>query len=189
MQTGDTKFQDVALRAYMAAAELAPTMFNPQVGRGRLYVARREAAKAIPPLLEASKLRPDDPEVTRLIGLAYKELQEKRVAVEWLVRAYRLAPAADTAWHLGQLYSEVNAPREAIAAYANATRLGLDDEKAGGKVPWLTEALYKLGRINMDSGKEKAAKAAWEKFVARNPKPGAQLDEVRRELATTLKRY
>jgi len=188
-QTGEAKLQDVALRAYMAAAELAPTMFNPHVGLGRLYLARREAAKAIPPLLEASKLRPDDPEVTRLIGLAYKELQERHVAIEWLARAYRLAPAAETAWHLGQLYGEVNATRDAIAAYGNATRLGLAAEQAGAKLPWLTEALYKLGRIYMDSGNEQAAKAAWVKFVRRNPKPGAQLDEVRRELETTLQRY
>ncbi|MGN6104463.1 MAG: hypothetical protein ACTHU0_05110, partial [Kofleriaceae bacterium] len=188
--TGDTKFQDVALRAYLAAAELAPNLANPLVGQGRLYVARREAAKAVPPLLAASKLRPESAEVAQLIGLSYKELQERKVAIEWLARAYRLAPDAETAWSLGQLYTEANQPALAIDALANATRLALEAEKRGEReTPWLTEALYQLGRVSYDAHQEAGAKAAWEKFVARNPKPGAKLDEVRRELATTLQRY
>jgi cytochrome c-type biogenesis protein CcmH/NrfG len=106
------------------------------------------------------------------------------------VRAFRLAPAADVAWQLGQLYMELNVPKEAISALGNATRLATEQEKQTRLiVPWLTEAYYKLGRIHMDSGNERAAKAAWEKYVGRSPKAGAQLDEVRRELATTLQRY
>jgi Tfp pilus assembly protein PilF len=189
-QTGDLKFQELALRAYHAAAAVAPAMLNPQLGQGRIYVGRRDASKAIPPLLMASKIAPDNPEVARLIGLAYKELSEKRVAVEWLARAFRLAPSADTAWQLGQLHAELNAPREAIAALTNATRLAAEQEKQTRQnVPWLTEALYRLGRIHMDSGHERPAKAAWEKYLGRNPRAGAQLEEVRRELATTLQRY
>jgi tetratricopeptide (TPR) repeat protein len=189
-QTGDAKLLDLALRVYIAAAEAAPAMLGPLLGQGRIHVARRDAAKAIPPLLAASKLAPEHPEIARLIGLAYKELAERRVAAEWLARAYRLAPAAETAWHLGQLYSELNVPREAVTALTNATRLGLEQEKkAGAAVPWRTDALYKLGRIHMDAGNERAAKSAWEKYVRRGPRPGAQLDEVRRELATTLQRY
>jgi tetratricopeptide (TPR) repeat protein len=111
------------------------------------------------------------------------------VAVEWLARAYKLEPSADTAWHLGQLYSELDATKDALTALTNATRLGLAQEKRRGQlVPWLTEALYQLGRVYMDAGKERAARSAWQKYVARNPKAGAQLDEVRRELATTLQR-
>ncbi len=189
-QTGDLKFHDVALRAYIAATGSAPAMLNPLIGQGRIYVARRDASKAIPPLLAAAKIAPNHPAVARLIGLAYKELSERRVAAEWLARAYRLEPSAETAWNLGQLHNELNSPREAIAALTNATRLGLEQEKKdGAKVAWLTEALYRLGRIHMDRGNERAAKAAWEKYVARGPKAGAQLEEVRRELATTLQRY
>jgi tetratricopeptide (TPR) repeat protein len=189
-QAGDPKLLDLALRAYIAAAEAAPAMLSPLLGQGRIHVARRDPAKAIPPLLAASKLAPDHPEIARLIGLAYKDLAERRVAAEWLARAYRLAPAAETAWHLGQLYSELNLPREAVVALTNATKLGRDQEKkTGAEPPWLTDALYKLGRIHMDAGNERGAKSAWEKYVRRSPKPGAQLDEVRRELATTLQRY
>jgi tetratricopeptide (TPR) repeat protein len=186
---GDARLLDIALHAYMAAAAAAPAMLNPQLGQGRIYMARRDASKAIPPLIAASKLAPEDPEVARLIGLAYKELSERHVATEWLARAYRLAPSADTAWHLGQLYSELDETRAAAAALTNATRLALaQEQQRGATVPWLTEALYRLGRIHLDAGKESAARSAWTKYVARKPKAGAQLDEVRRELATTLQR-
>jgi tetratricopeptide (TPR) repeat protein len=189
-QTGDAKYLEVALRAYAAAASAAPEVLHPHVGQGRIYVARRDGSKAIPPLLAASKLAPEDPEIARLIGLAYKELSERRVAVEWLARAYRLAPTAETAWHLGQLHTELNATRDALTALTNATRLAMaQEELTGATVPWLTEALYKLGRVYMDAGKERLAKVAWQRYVARNPRPGAQLTEVRRELATTLQRY
>jgi hypothetical protein len=43
--------------------------------------------------------------------------------------------------------------------------------------------------IYMDAGKERLAKVAWQRYLARNPRTGAQLSEVRRELATTLQRY
>ena len=52
-------------------------MFSPLVGLGRLYVARKESAKAVPPLFAAGKLRPDDPEVPYLIGVAYHRFLEK----------------------------------------------------------------------------------------------------------------
>lgn len=186
--SGDLKYQELALRAYQAAAAAAPTMMNPLLGQGRIYVERRDASNALQALLAAAKLDPDHPEVARLIGLSYQEISERRVAIEWLLRAYRLAPSAETAWHLGQLYNELNAPKDALGALSNATRLAIELEKEK-PVPWLTDALYKLGRIYLDAGNERAAKAAWEKYVAHDPKPGAQLDEVRRELATTLQRY
>jgi tetratricopeptide (TPR) repeat protein len=189
IKTGDRKYIELARRAYADAVAGDATIFTAQLGLGRLYLERGEADKAIRPLLEASKLRTEDPETARLIGLSYQAIQERRVAIEWLARALKLQPLADTAWHLGQLYNEVNAPREAVTAFAAAAQLGLEEEKrTGATLPWLTEALYKLGRIHMDAGNEAAAKAAWEKYVARRPRAGVQLDEVRRELATILQR-
>src|SRR5262249_47545020 len=41
--TGDLKYQDLALRAFQAAAAAAPSMINPLLGQGRIYVERRDA--------------------------------------------------------------------------------------------------------------------------------------------------
>ena len=191
-QTGDAKLADLALRSYIAAAAAAPSLLGALLGQGRIYVARRDAPRALPPLFAASRLAPKDPEISRLIGLAYKEAAEaalRPIAVQWLTHAQGLAPSAETAWHLGQLYSDLNATKAAVAALTTATKLGIGQErKTGTKLPWLTDALYRLGRLHMDSGNERGARSAWEKYVRHDPKPGAQLDEVRRELATTLQR-
>ena len=169
----DLALQDAALRAYMAANELAPTMFNPLAGLGRLHIARKEAAKAIPPLLEAFKIMPEDPEVPYLIGVAYQELDVKPTAVEWLKRASAIRPKAEAGYRLGQLYNDLNQPGPAANALASATRLGIDEEKKTGTAPpWLTDALYRLGRVANDAHDEAAARAAWEKYVIEIPRLG-----------------
>jgi len=182
-QSGDTKVQDAALIAYMAASELAPTMFNPLAGQGRLYINRREAAKAVAPLLAASKLRPADGDVAYLIGLAYKELQQTTAAIEWLKRATALKPNADASWNLGQLYLEANKGALAAGALATATRVALESEKQTGKaVPWLTEALHRLGRAYLDTNNNAGARDAFNLYIGRSPPPGPQRAEAERAL-------
>ncbi|HET9626243.1 MAG TPA: tetratricopeptide repeat protein [Kofleriaceae bacterium] len=187
--SNDRELQDLALRSYLAATELAPGLFSSLAGEGRLYVARHEAAKAVPPLLAANKIDPRNAEVMALIGAAYQELQQATAALEWLEASARLAPSADTYWRIGQLYRDANQGSAAAGALASATRLAAEAEKKTGKpVAWLTDALYLRGRVSFDLHDEAGARDAWSLYVARNPAPSAQLSEVKQLLATSLRR-
>ncbi|HEU4729141.1 MAG TPA: tetratricopeptide repeat protein, partial [Kofleriaceae bacterium] len=186
--TGDRELQDLAIRSYKEASAAQPRMFNPLAGLGRLYVARHEAAKAVPQLLAATELEPKNPEVMLLIGAAYQELDHPRAALEWLEASVKLAPQADAFWRIGQLYRDRNQGTKAQAALTSATRLAVETEQRTGKpVAWLTDALYLLGRVSLDLHADGAARDAWTLYVARKPAPSAQLSEVNQLLATTLR--
>ncbi|MBL0218505.1 MAG: tetratricopeptide repeat protein [Myxococcales bacterium] len=185
-----------ALRAYQAATELDPLMFSPLLGAGRIYVTRREHAKAIIPLVAAQQIRADDAEVAFLLGIAYQELgQKKEIAIRWLEFSLAKKPNGDAAFRLGNLYADeaINKPAQAQAAYAQAVRLGIKEEKAAKEgapeVEYLSNAMHELGRVALDRGDEATAKAAWEKWIVRPgaSKKVAQYEEARRALATTLK--
>jgi tetratricopeptide (TPR) repeat protein len=185
---GDHELQELALRSYAAAAEAAPAMWNPLAGQGRLYIARHEAAKAVPPLLAATALDSKNAEVMFLIGAAYQELQQSTTALQWLEASVKIAPRADAFWRISQLYRDANQGPPAQAAVASATRLAAEAEKRTGRpVAWLTDALYLQGRVNFDLRNEAAARNAWLMYVARNPPPSAQLSEVKQLLATSLR--
>jgi tetratricopeptide (TPR) repeat protein len=192
-RNNDLALQDAALRAYMAAIESDPKLFTSLVGQGRLYVVRREMAKAVPPLLAAFKLRANDPEVALLLGAAYQGTGQKKVAVGWLKRSYELRARAETAYRLGQLYQDpdINQPGPAAHAYGNAARLALEEMKKDGTAQpaWYSDALFFHGRLSLDDGNEAAAKRAWEQWLGLKPPPapGARRSEVERELATRLR--
>jgi predicted Zn-dependent protease len=187
--SGDREMQDLALKSYVAASESAPTLFNALAGQGRLYIARHEAAKAITPLLAAARLDSKNPQIMFLIGAAYQELQQAQIALSWLEASARLAPAPETFWRIGQLYRDANKGAAAATALGNATRLAAEAEKRSGlSIPWLTDALYLQGRVNLDLHNEPAARDAWLLYVGRNPVASAQVAEVKQQLATTLRR-
>ena len=192
LERKDSALLEAALRAYLAASEIEPLMFSPLLGAGRIYVQRREHAKALPPLLAAQQLKSEDAEVAYLLGVSYQELgQKKDLAIRWLEFSLARKPSGEAAFRLGELYRDesINKPSQAQAAYAQAVRLAQQEEKAGGTVTYMTEALYYLGRTAFDRGEEGTAKSAWEKWVVR---PGvdrrsAKYQEVQRLLATSLK--
>jgi tetratricopeptide (TPR) repeat protein len=186
--TGDTKYYDLALRAYERAIDADATMFNPQAGTGRVYVARREWSKAAAPLAAAIKIDPKSTEVMYNLGVTYKSLGHIPEAIEWLESVVRSKPDPDAYWQLAQLYQDNNRGRDTANALQQATRLARDKETSQGvKVEWLTEAWYRLGEIQLGLHNDAAAKAAYEMYVGRNPTPGAQLSEARRLLSTTLR--
>ncbi|HEY0478584.1 MAG TPA: tetratricopeptide repeat protein [Kofleriaceae bacterium] len=188
-QGGDREAQELALRSYQSAAEAAPGMLNPLVGQGRLYVARHEAAKAVLPLLAASRLDGKNADVMFLIGAAYQEIQQPAMARQWLEDAARLAPSAEAYWRIAQIDRDANRGPQAVAALSSATRLASETEKRTGKpVAWLTDALYLEGRVSLDLHNEAAAREAWVRYVARNPPASVQLGEVKQLLATQLRR-
>ncbi len=189
-ESGDSKYQDTALRAYVQATEIDPAKHSSLVGQGRLYVLRHEDAKAILPLAAAAKIQMTA-ELGYLMGVAYKAQQQYQPALDWLRASAERGVTADTAWELGQIYqtAQINKPGLAAGALATATRLAEKQEKhTGVAVPWLTEALYSEGDVNRSLGNDGAARTAWEKYVERKPKPGAKLNDVKHFLATSLQR-
>ena len=187
--TGDTRYLDTALRAYQAALQLDATIFTSQLGLGRVQLARREYEKAPLTLQAAYNLRRDHHEAPYLIGLAYKDVADKReAAAEWFQKSYSNKPTADAAWHLGMVYVELNRGKAAIGPLTNAVAAARAAEKKGEPEPaWFTEALYQLGSLHNAEGNLAPARAAWEEYVGRNPPPGARLDEVKRLLSTSLR--
>ena len=181
---GDTKYDEEALRAYSAASELAPTMYNALAGQGRIYVKRHEAVKALAPLLAANKLNPQDAEVMYGIGVSYQEQNQIKAAIAWLARSTTAKATADSANRLGRLYLDTDQAGSAAMVLTEAVRLGKEKEKALGiQIPWLTESLYFLGRVESDRRNVGGAKRAWEDFLGRNPPNPTQVDEVKRYLA------
>jgi len=190
-QDGDRELQDLALRSYAAVVQAAAPPLSPRnafAGQGRLYVARHEAAKAVPSLLEATRLDPDNDDVKLLLGAAYQELQKTTLALQWLQASTKHAPRADAFWRIAQIYHDTNRGSQAAAAAGTATRLAAETEQhTSAPIPWLTDALYLQGRINFDLHKEAAARDAWTLYVARNPPASARLTEVKQLLSTTLR--
>jgi len=190
-QDGDRELQDLALRSYAAVVQAAvPPLSsrNAFAGQGRLYVARHEAAKAVPPLLEAARLDPENDDVKFLLGAAYQELQKTTLALQALEASTKRAPRADAFWRIAQIYHDTNRGAQAAAAVGTATHLAAEaEQRTRAPVPWLTDALYLQGRINFDRHKEAAAREAWTLYVARNPPASPRLTEVRQLLSTTLR--
>lgn len=189
VSTGDTKYYDLALRAYERAIDADPTMINPQAGMGRVYVERKQWSKAAVPLAAAIKLDPNNTEVMYNLGVTYKNLGLVAEGTEWLELAIRNKPDPDAYWQLAQLYQDLNRGQRTANALRQATRLARDKEAAEGvKVQWLTEAWYRLGETELGLHNDAAARAAYETYVERNPPVGAQLTEARRLLSSSLRR-
>ncbi len=183
--TGDGKYVDLALRAYARTVETDPKQLNAQQGLGRLYVQRKEFDKAVPPLLAASHLDEKNTEVMYELGVAYQAVQQKPTAILWLAAAVKSGDhRAEIQWRLAELYFDVNRLRECLQAYTEATRLGTEEEKQGGKkLDWLTDAWYRLGDLQQSSN-EAGTRHAWEMYVGRNPEPGVRLNAAKYWLKT-----
>jgi tetratricopeptide (TPR) repeat protein len=189
----DFAMQDHAIRAYTAAIELDPKMRNPHAGLGRLYVARREFAKAVPPLRVAYEMK-HTAETAHDLGVAHKEQQQHKLAVEWFRTAIKIESTADSNYQLAETFQhpDYNNPREAMKALAIATRLAeAEERKASGRpvVEWLTEAYGDLGYLYLGEGRDREAADAWNLYVGRDPPPSERLKEVQTKLATELQRY
>jgi tetratricopeptide (TPR) repeat protein len=190
LESGNTSYQDDAIRSYSKAVEKDPTLFTSWRGLGHLYVLRSEDKKAVEPLEKAWKLK-ETGEIARLTGIATKNInQQPAVAAQWLEEAMRMEPHAETAYHLSQLYidARLNNPAKAVNALQRATSMALAEEKKTGRPgpSWLTDALYHLGEIRLTLNDLAGAKTAWQTWLNRNPTQNARWKEVQRHMSTTL---
>jgi tetratricopeptide (TPR) repeat protein len=178
---GDSRYKDEALRAYTRASELEPRLLTSVIGRGRLLLERRDAAKALAALEAANQLAPGNPDVQYGIGVAHQELGDRKNAVTWLERALAARPSAEGFYRLGLLHYDLDRGRDAAGALWSATDLAAADErKLGTTVAWLTDAYYLLGSIENAMRRDAQAKRAWEQYLARGSSNKTQEQEVRR---------
>jgi tetratricopeptide (TPR) repeat protein len=188
--TGNSAFQEDAIRSYAKAVEKDPSFFASWVGQGRLYVLRKQHENALAPLEKAFALK-QTAEAAGLLGIAAFRVGNPKAAVPWLEKSLGLGATADVAYTLGQVYATeaVNNDSGAINAYDRAVRLANDEEKKTGlQVDWLTEALYQLGDLNFTKQRFREAKSAWEKYLERKPVNAKQrVTAVTTHLTTTLK--
>jgi predicted Zn-dependent protease len=188
ISSGDTKYYDLALRAYERAILADPAMFNPQAGTGRIYVARREWTKAVPPLLAANKLNATDADVMYNIGISQRNLGQNTTAAQWLVNATRNKATPDSYWQLAQIYNDTSDGTRAEEALARATRLASEAEtKTGAKFDWLTDAYYMLGQTEYGMHNYPAAKSAYTSFINRAPAGGTKYNEAKHLLSGELR--
>ncbi len=200
-KSDDTKYIEGARAAYERAHKADPTFFHAWLGHGKMRVEAKDWEAAILPLLEASKLDKSNAEVMYYTARAYYGLRNKdrkamTVAAQWFEAALKnggelpLEARADGTYMLGSLYKDLNKPADTVRALENATRLGEEVEKQGGKTPdWLTETYYTIGDLYEGLNNPAAQKRAFEKFLARGPKPSIRKTTAEQALLTKLKQY
>ncbi len=180
-QAGDTKFEDEALRVYQLAHSVDPKMLNPIVGQGRIYTIRKEWLKVTEVLGAADKLKPGDPDIAYMMGVASQSLGQKPIAIAWLEQAARERPTADIFWRVGSMWFDLNDVAKMQVAYRRAIGLAEEEEKATGKIlPWYKDVLYAYG----DTLDEVSKCAVWAKFVDKNPEDGQHKSTARQYVAT-----
>lgn len=106
--------------------------------RGRLLVAQRQFAKAIPELDRALTQQPDDAALVFALGLALSREKQLDRAAAVLSKATALLPNEAGVWReLGYVYERAGRRTDAVAAYEKAAALGGPDD-------FVTRALERL---------------------------------------------
>jgi tetratricopeptide (TPR) repeat protein len=192
-QTGDAKYQELALHAYEQAS--APggrgeNMFNPYAGQGRIYMSREDYARAIAPLTQANTLKPDDTEVLLQVGKALQKLNRKKEALAFLAKANKDSPSFEANYLLGRMYEDEGQITDAAKAYeAAVSHAGQVKRPETGDDP-AADAYYRLAQLylNPPFSNDSAAKKNIKAFLARDPKGmQSRVDEARELLNARLR--
>jgi tetratricopeptide (TPR) repeat protein len=128
-----------------------------RIAEGLLQGGRFE--EAIAPLLEATRLAPDDPVAQSHLGVACLFTRRVPDAITWLRRSIALRPFARTFFNLGLALAQTGDHDGALAAHRRATELE----------PTLAEAHGRVADILMRKGRRGEATAAYERAFEAAP--------------------
>jgi len=113
---------DESMKELTEAAKLAPKDDQIQNSLGTLLI-RKDAKLAIPYLQAAVNAKPTDPGYLHSLGLAYRKVNNNKLAEQYLLKSAALREEATTSFDLGVLYRRMNQPDKAAHYYESAIRL------------------------------------------------------------------
>jgi protein O-GlcNAc transferase len=111
-----------AITTLNKAATLAPKDDQIQAALGTLLI-RKDPKQAVPHLLAAVAVKPQDPEYLHQLGLAYRKSNDNKNAEKYLRQSWELKEDAGTAFDLGVLYRRLDKQDKAVESYEAAIRL------------------------------------------------------------------
>ena len=172
---------DGAAREFQRVTELAPNLPAAFVNLGAVYYAKRDFARAIPPLEQALKLNPDLPGVHAMLGISLLAQGYATVSIPHLEKGQQM----DT---LGVALLEAARPREAIDKLEAALEKRRDDpdllyylgqaynrlskqalELILQRQPDSPRAHQILGEANVETGNREAAQTHFKAALAGRP--------------------
>ena len=176
------KQNDLALAQanYEHAAQIDARYAAPQVGLGRVHMARREFGAALESLAKAAVIDPEDATVWATEGEALYSLGKLPDSEAAYGKALRLDARNARAWYmLGKAYKDESKMGEAISALHNATTL------AAHGTEWLPDAYQQLGFTYRQMGSRSAMYEAFRRFIeGRAAERAAHHQQVRSEAAS-----
>jgi protein O-GlcNAc transferase len=113
---------DDAIRIMTTAATLSPKDDLIQYQLGAMLV-KKEPKKAIPYLEAAVKAKPEEPDYVAHLGLAYRRVDNLKLAEQYLVKAAGLRDNPLVEFDLGVLYRKLKKVELAIEHYEKAIQL------------------------------------------------------------------
>jgi len=139
---------DDAVKLYAEAIKLDPRSFVSQANSGNCYIKLGKPQIALGFLQVAVKLRPSDPLVHYLLGVAYTGTKQTTEAINAFEESLRLDPKlVHSHVVLAEIYSDLSKYDDAIRELVTASKLREDD-------PLI---FLKLGRVDLNAGYWKSA--------------------------------
>jgi tetratricopeptide (TPR) repeat protein len=184
----EPRFRDEAIEAYTEATSKEPDNINALLGLGRMQIERRDSTggeKALVPLMQANKIRPNDADTENLIGIASHFARKYDDAIAWQERSLSKKRRMSAFLNVGTLYYDSDRFRQAAVHLNDAIIEAEKEIKAGGSAPdWLTDAYYKLGVSHENLGNGQAKCRAWRHYIDRSPKDQVKADKIKQVLLT-----
>ncbi|MGH1340119.1 MAG: tetratricopeptide repeat protein [Nannocystales bacterium] len=162
---------------YQRASALDPEHLEARFLHGRLLAYAGQAKQALAELEFVTTKTDAFPAAYLNIGRARRDLDKNDEALTAFAKTLELdATLLEAQFLSGRIYLERNRLGPAVAAFESATAESAKDE------PWYPEAWLFLGRAQDKSGKRKAAKTSFQKFLELAPKNHSSRATVKRTL-------
>ena len=120
-----------ASRLYQLAVRAVPGSAQPKLGFANALIKRKQDGEAIPLLLEAQLVDPDNPEILRQLATALMRMGKVKDAIVHARRAAALAPdVAEVLVALGAVELALDNKQAGLAAFQKAIRIDPDHVRA-----------------------------------------------------------